>query len=66
MTYAYFSNLKVNVRYRVSMSDCCVRGSFTAKVSKIVWDQEEDYIRSVWFDNGVVLTRCDMCKFEEI
>ena len=50
-------DLVVGNRYAVEISDCCVRGHFTATVMAIHYDEiEPDEYDSIEFDNGVMLT----------
>lgn len=49
--------IEVGKSYDVVFSDCCVEGSFTAKVEDLVYRYEwSERPVEVGFDNGVVLT----------
>jgi hypothetical protein len=54
------TDAEVGAEYRVTWDDCCVQGSFQARVAskKYVPDppETEDFLDSVTFDNGVTLS----------
>lgn len=49
-------------RYRVSFQDCCVAGSFEARV--VAMTADNDFVYRVGFDNGVDLTEVGGVAFE--
>lgn len=57
--------MKIGKIYRVGIEDCCVRGSFKARLIMIDKD-DEGYEEALHFDNGVVLYHWDGCAYEEV
>ena len=49
-------------RYRVKMQDCCIAGTFEARVVAMTADNE--FVYAVGFDNGVNLTELNGVTFE--
>lgn len=55
--------LEVGKVYKVYMNDCCVVGSFTAKLIEKI---DEDIDSKLWFENGVYLACIGGCEFREV
>ncbi len=62
--------LQVGKTYVVTMDDCCIEGTFMAKLTVLSWDSDgpDDIhnIEEMRFNNGIVLTRAVGCVFEKI
>jgi hypothetical protein len=54
---------QVGVRYKVTMSDCCIEGEFVATCTAFVETDEDAFMT---FDNGVVLTNWMQATFEVV
>lgn len=66
-------DLTIGTQYDVTLDDCCIQGTFRSTLTQRVlrrdvdgYDDDDDDVHSLTFDNGVTLTMFDQVKFEEV
>lgn len=70
--------IEIGKKYKVTLSDCCIQGSFVAVLDSIVIEKDEETINSMslnvaeesygnlQFLGKIVLTNWTGCTFEEV